>query len=398
MTHAPVAMPVARTRTPVRPARHGPTFRGAVRWTVGLVVVAHGLIHVLGVAEGFGWADVDQLDDSIGPATGVAWLVAAMLVTAAGIMLIAGARRWWLVGAVAAVVSQLAIATSWADARAGTFANVVLLAAVVHGAAADGPGSARARYRRGVAAVMADRRRGDVVTEADADRLPAPVAAYLRCAGVVGRPRPLSFRAVIHGRIRGGPDKPWMTFTGEQVNTFGPEPRRLFFMDATMLGLPVDVLHEFVGGAATMRVRLCSLVPMVDASGADLTRAETVTLLNDLCLMAPGALVDAPVRWEPIDAQHVRAVYTLAGNTVAAVLVFDDRHDLVDFVSDDRLTASPDGTSFTRQRWSTPVADRTEIDGRRMIAVGEGRWHPQQGEYCYLEFHLDDIAYDVANA
>ena len=46
-----------------------------------------------------------------------------------------------------------------------------------------------------------------------------------------------------------------MTFTGEQVNTYGPRPDRLFFMDAELFGLPVDVLHVFAAGAATMRVR-----------------------------------------------------------------------------------------------------------------------------------------------
>ena len=54
----------------------------------------------------------------------------------------------------------------------------------------------------------------------------------------------------------------WMSFTGEQVNTYGAEPSRLFFMDATMFGLPVDVLHTYVGPSATMRVKACSLVPM----------------------------------------------------------------------------------------------------------------------------------------
>ena len=38
-----------------------------------------------------------------------------------------------------------------------------------------------------------------------------------------------------------------------------------------------------------MRVRLLSLIPMVDASGPDLRRKETVTVFNDLCLLAPGA-------------------------------------------------------------------------------------------------------------
>ena len=36
-------------------------------------------------------------------------------------------------------------------------------------------------------------------------------------------------------------------------------------------------------------------------------------------------------------------------NSVTADLAFDDNHELVDFTSDDRLRASPDGKTFTPQ-------------------------------------------------
>ena len=34
--------------------------RTVVRWVVAVVVVLHGLIHLLGAAKGLGWADVTQ--------------------------------------------------------------------------------------------------------------------------------------------------------------------------------------------------------------------------------------------------------------------------------------------------------------------------------------------------
>lgn len=186
-----------------------------------------------------------------------------------------------------------------------------------------------------------------------------------------------------------------MTFSGEQLNTYGPQPSRAFFMKARMFGLPVDVLHVFAGPTASMRVRLCSLVPIVSAAGPDLRRAETVTVFNDLCLLAPAALVDAAVVWDAVDDHHVRGTFTLGAHTVSAVLTFDDGR-LVDFVSDDRLRASPDGSSFAAQRWSTPVRDFRSIDGRRLPTHGEGRWHAPdpEGEFTYIEFSVDDISYN----
>ena len=57
-----------------------------------------------------------------------------------------------MVGAVAVVASQAVIFTSWSDAKAGTLANVVLVVAVIHGFAAQGPASYRTEYHQQVRA------------------------------------------------------------------------------------------------------------------------------------------------------------------------------------------------------------------------------------------------------
>ena len=359
--------------------------RARVRAALVVVIVAHGLVHLLGTRLTAGAA--------------AAWLAAAVLLAAAGVLLAVRSRWWWVVGAVAVTVSQGLILTSWSDARAGTAANVVVLAAVLYGFASQGPTSPRAEYRRlaneALAEVVVDGR----VTEADLAHLPAPVAAYVRQSGAVGQPRVASFHARIHGRIRAGAAKPWMTFTGEQLNTYGPEPSRLFLLDATMNGLPVDVIHTYVGPSATMRAKVCSLVTMVDASGPEMDRAETVTLFNDLCILAPAALVDAPVEWEVIDDHHVRGAFTNFSHRVTAELVFNDDHELVDFVSDDRSRASAGGRSFTPQRWSTPVQAYRNIGFRRLATSGEARWHAPEpeGPFTYLEFHVDEITFGTGD-
>ena len=373
--------------------------RRGLRWIVVVLVVAHGLIHLLGAAKGFGWADVSLLTEPISPALGAAWLIAGALVVVAGILLARSVRWWWIVGAVALLASQAVILTSWTDAEAGTVANLILLAAVAYGYAAQGPTSFRAEYRRRAKAALSTPPNSPVVTDLDLAGLPAPVAAYVRFSGAVGQPRVRNVQARIHGRIRAGADATWMTFTGEQVNTYGAAPSRLFFMDATLKGLPVDVLHLYAGSAATMRVKAISLLSMVNAAGPALDRAETVTVFNDLCVLAPAALVDAPVTWEPIDAGHARGTFTNGAHTVTAELAFNAQHELVDFVSDDRLRASPDGKTFTAQRWSTPVGDYRLIGNRRVATTGEGTWHAPspEGPFTYLEFHLEQVTYNLGD-
>ena len=370
--------------------------RRLLKYLAVVVIAAHGAVHLVGAAAGLGWAD-PPLSQPIGAAPGVGWLVAGILVLGVAVMLARGTRGWWIVAAVAAVLSQALVVSDWADAKAGTVGTVLLLLAAGYGYLAEGPRGLRAEYRRrrDAAVEAAPAVSSAAVTEAELDPLPRLVAGYVRRSGAVGRPRVTTVHARFHGRIRGGPDKPWMSFTGEQYNSFGATGRRFFLLDATMFGLPVDVLHVFDEDGATMRGRLCSLIRVLDARGSEMDRSESVTIFNDLCILAPAALVDAPIDWQEIDDHRVRGTFRGAAHTVRAELVFDDDGDLVDFVSDDRLRGpGPDG-GFTRMTWRTPVGGYRVFDGRRVAARGEARWlaGPPEGEFAYVELHIDGISH-----
>ncbi|AKU15472.1 DUF6544 family protein [Luteipulveratus mongoliensis] len=370
-----------------------------IRWIVVAGLAVHGLIHLLGAVKGFGWNEVAQLSAPVGPTAGVLWLVAALLVLAAAGLLAAGAPTWWWAVALTGVLaSQMAIATAWSDAKAGTAVNVLLLLAAGYAFAAAGPGSFHAQWSQQATRALAEAGpTPSLLTESALRGLPEPVAAYVRRSGAVGRPRVTNFSATFHGRIRGGPTQAWMPFHGTQVNTYWPRPQRVFIMDATKSGLPVTALHLFAASTATMRVKLLSLVTVVDAAGPEMNRGETVTVFNDLVVFAPGAIIGAPIRWTLLDAQHVRGVFTDNDQSVSAVLTFNPQHDLVNFTSQDRSRASSDGKSFTRQGWSTPLSEHRDVRGRRVLAAGESRWHapPPEGEFTYVELAVDDIAYNV---
>ena len=107
--------------------------RNVLRWAIVALVAAHGLIHLLGVAKGLGGVNVEQLKEPIGAVAGVAWLVAAVVVVAAAALRAIRARLWWAAMAVAAVVSQAVIMTSWRDANLGTVVNVIMVVAAGYG-------------------------------------------------------------------------------------------------------------------------------------------------------------------------------------------------------------------------------------------------------------------------
>lgn len=371
-----------------------------IRWGVVVVLVGHGLIHLLGAGKGLGWVEASALEESISPGLGILWLLAAALVLLSAGLIAARAPTtwWWAVALGAAAVSQVAVVTSWSDAKLGTVVNVLLVVAAVYGFASVGPVSFHAQWATQSAQALDEAEHSiALVTEADLADLPEPLADFVRRSGAVGQPHISSFAATFHGRIRGGPTQAWMPFTGRQVNTFGPRPQRHFIMDATRSGLPVTVLHRYANGTATMRAKVVSLVSVVNAAGAAMDRGETVTVFNDLVAFAPGAIVDAPIRWTAVDGTHVHGVFSVGAQSVSGVLTFDDDHHLVDFVSQDRSRASSDGKSFTAMPWSTPLAGHLDVRGHLVPLEGEARWDAPapEGSFTYVELKIEDVAYNL---
>jgi hypothetical protein len=202
----------------------------------------------------------------------------------------------------------------------------------------------------------------------------------------------VNFRAEFDAEMRSAPDAPWMKATADQYEFFAPSAR-LFLMRASRSGVPFVVFHRYVGDSATMDVRAGGIVPLVKLAGVEMTQSETVTLFNDMCVLAPASLIGAPVTWVLLDDHRVRGTFTNAGHSVSADLVFDDSGDLVDFRSDDRSMS--EGKTMRRLPWTTPLSDYRWFGHVRLAAVGEARWTDGGRTWAYGRFVLKRIAYNL---
>ena len=341
-----------------------------------VLLAVHGLIHLVGLTR----------------PNPVLWGTAAALFAAAAVTLFLWPRWWWALGFAAVTVSTIAIAQSWTEARAGTAVNAVIVSGVILGFMAQGPFSLRAQYDRDVRHGLARPERPETVRDEDLAGLPAPVRRYLRRSGVIGQPRVHSFRVRMHGRIRSGPDAPWMPIAAEQVS-FVDVPARLFYLTGRMRGIPVQGFHRYVGASASMIVKAAAVVPVARASGSEMDRAETVTMFNDMCVMAPATLAGSGIAWMELDDRRARGRFTNGNHTITAELVFNDQDELINFWSDDRSVIGAAGQA-RRIRWSTPVGSYRTFGQVRVASYGAGHWHEPAGEYAYIELVIDDIQYN----
>ena len=142
-----------------------------------------------------------------------------------------------------------------------------------------------------------------------------------------------------------------------------------------------------------MQIRLLSLFTIVDARGPEMDRSETVTMFNDLCVLAPATLIDPAITWAHIDDRRARGTFHNGGHIVSALLTFNDRAELTNFSSDDRAMTS-NGKRYESYPWSTPLSDYREFEASRLASRGQAIWSMSDGDYCYGRLELVSVSYN----
>jgi hypothetical protein len=356
------------------------------------IMVIHGLLHLLGFIKAFSLGKVVQLTRDISKPVGILWLLAAILFIGAAILFLLKVQQWWIPAAPAVFLSQALIVFSWGDARFGTLLNVIILLPLIVAVVNVLPSSFQNRYGIEVRKELALSADTAPVTEADLRHLPEPVQNYLRYVGVVGQPRVQNLRAVSSGAMKMKLNGRWLGIRARQYNFFNV-PARIYYISSSMFGLPFDGLHLYTGFRASMQIKVAHLLRVVNARGDIMNKSETVTLFNDMCVLAPATLIDKNIQWNTIDPRTVDATFTNQGNTINAILSFNDKNELVNFVSGDR-SLSLDGKTFKSFPWSTPVRDYREYDVVKVASYGEAIWHMPEGEFTYAKFSLEELEYN----
>jgi len=356
-----------------------------IRILFSIFILGHGLIHFMGFAKAFNYGNITQIAKEISKVSGTLWLMTAFLFITSTFLFLLKKDAWLAFGLLAVIISQILIFAVWQDAKFGTIANVIILGVIVlnWGSYQFEKGyqkDAKENLRR------TNMLKTDLITESDLVSLPEPVQRYLHYTGVVNKPKLKNIRVIFEGQMR-EKGKDFFSFTCEQYNFFD-EPTRLFFMKGKIKGFTVPGYHKYSNAVATMDIRLFGLFSVAELSGDIANKVETVTLFNDMCLIAPATLIDKRITWQAIDNTSVKATFTNHGITIAAILFFNEKGQLVDFTSKDR--------DVNQYLFSTPVSNYKNINGVNIMTYGEAIWHYPDGKFVYGKFDLKQIDYNVS--
>jgi hypothetical protein len=357
------------------------------------ITLIHGLIHFMGFSKAYGYGNITQLTKEISKPTGLVWFVTAILFVICVALYLLKKDSWVYFALIAVVLSQILILNNWQDAKFGTIANVIILIITIIGFFQI---KFKNEYKKEVKIGLQESNKtpNSVLTEVEIAYLPELVQKYVRYTGSVGKPIVNNFRVDFAGKIRDHAKPVWMELTSEQYN-FIKTPTRLFYLDATMKGLPVGGFHSFKNGVAFMDIRLLSMFKVEYQSGAVMNTSETVTFFNDLCVMAPGALIDKRIEWLEVVGNKVKASFTNNGITISAWLYFNEKGELINFDSEDRSALGKNGETI-KLKWSTPMRDYKDINGYRLASYAETIYTYPDGDFTYAAFTLKDIGYNLS--
>ena len=232
----------------------------------------------------------------------------------------------------------------------------------------------------------------EVITDEEMAHLPPVVQKYLVYTGIAGKEKIINFRISCKGQIRSGENSGWMSFISEQYNFFD-QPSRFFYIRAKKLGIPATGLHVYKNETASMVIKMAGLFKIVDARGPEMNQAETVTLFNDMCLLAPATLISRNISWEIIDPLTVNARFTNGSLKIGATLSFHEDGRMTNFISNDRYETT-DGRTYKNSPWSTPVSEYKDFGDFRLASMADLIYHRPEGDFCYGKFIIDRVEYN----
>ncbi|WP_339918328.1 DUF6544 family protein [Yeosuana marina] len=362
-----------------------------MRITFLIIVLLHGLIHLLGFVKAFGFKEVKELTLPISKPFGTVWIIAAVLFVIYGILYFINNKQAWLVGIIAVIISQIVIFFFWKDARFGTIPNLIILCVALVSL------GSYLLHNEFTSRVKMDFSKNnqlstEPLTENDIAHLPTIVQKYLHYTKSVGQPKVKNFRAEFTGGMRSIPDDKYIKLESVQYN-FYEKPSRYFYMTASKMGLPATGLHLYQNETATFEVKLLNWFKVVDAKGDKMSQAETVTLLNDMCVIAPATLIDSSITWEVINDTSVKALFKNGSISISAMLYFNKKGQLVNFISDDRYDT--DGKKYVSYPWATPVEDYKMINGYLLPSKAKLIYQRPDGDFTYGELEYKSVKYNL---
>ena len=362
-----------------------------------VLMVFHGLIHLMGTVKAFSPEKLPDLQMSISKLNGTTWGLVCLgfIVTAA--LYYKSVSWWWAPGIVFALLSQILLLQFWQDAKFGMIPNLLILIVCIVAFAGwrfDRSLESDIVRVKTLGEVSHQDAAGSTISEESLSDLPQSVRQWLSASGAMDKPPIQSLILKQSGLMKTSPDQSsWSeTEAVQHVNTVNPS----FIWTVRMDMMPLvyvrgkDLYEE---GEGQMLIKLYSLVDVVNESGEKISRGALQRYLSEM-VWYPGAALREYMEWTEIDSTTARASMSWGGLTEEVTFHFAE-DGLVQGVSADRFMGG--GDDAVRRLWRVDVLESKEMGEYTIPVDVEVSWELEEGTFTWYRFTVTDIDISVKN-
>jgi hypothetical protein len=352
-----------------------------------IIVVVHGLIHLLGFAKAFHYGNITHLTKEISKPAGAFWLLTCLLFLAAVIFYISNKNFWPIIALISVIVSQIIIISSWHDAKFGTIANIIVLLVAL-------PAFGNYLFENMVAKEREELLKNisppssDIISNQGIIHLPGIVQKWLKSSGVIKRPRATFVRLKQKGEMKIKPDGNWMSFTAEQYfDVKNPS----FIWTTRVEMMPFIYLNgrdRLLNGEGEMLIKLLSLINVVNEGHNEKMNPGTMLrYLGEACWF-PSAALNNYIVWEEIDSLTAKATMIYKNESVFGIFKFKENGEMISFEADRYFGGSEEAKL---ERWLVETIDYKVMDGYRIPYKNKVTWKLKEGDFNFLNLEIIDF-------
>lgn len=365
-----------------------------VRIAVAVVLLLHGLIHLMGFAKAFKVAELSQLQQEISRPVGSVWLITAVLFIAAVPLLLLRKEWWWMIAAIALLLSQIVIVVSWSDAKFGTIANLILLVPVVAGFGMWDFSRMVEKELSGFRLLSSSKER--IATQEMISSLPPLVQTWLHRSQVLGKEITTAAHLTQKGEMRTAKDGKWMPVEAEQWFTT-EKPGFLWRANVSAApGVSMPGRDLYQDGRSHMLIKVFGLVAVADARGPDVDQGAMLRYLAEMCWF-PSAALREYVRWKQLDSASAEATMSYGGVTASGIFRFTAEGDISAFEAK-RYYFRKEGSTLEDWHVRIDPDGYREFEGVRIGARSSVSWKLEGEEFTWFRLEITSLKFNETPA
>ncbi|WP_138433203.1 DUF6544 family protein [Winogradskyella algicola] len=361
-----------------------------MRHAIAILLIVHGLIHLMGFVKAFYLTDIRQQVLGISKPIGSLWLITFILFTVSLVLYLTN-KKWFYIAFLAIILSQILIIMAWQDAKFGTIANIIILLVSL---SALGNNQFQNMVDKEVTALLKNEGINDskIITENNLEALPHIVRKWLSTSGVLGREKTETAYLEQRGQMKTSSEGKWMSFEAKQYFNIN---NASFVWCTNVKAMPFINLagrDKLIDGEGAMLIKLASLFPVVnEKENPKINSGAMIRFLSEMCWF-PSAALSEHISWQEMDNNRAKATLTYKEQSVSGIFSFTEKGDLLSFEANRYYGGSTDSKE---EKWLIHMEEYKLFNGLKIPNKSKVLWKFEKGDFHWLTVEITDLKYNL---